>query len=133
MKQKREILKRLRRSNEEEEAKVEEKVEFVLNVLVSGESTEDSLYDDFSNVIPSPPEPPEFVLPIPDPIENQILIKPQERKQRRKINCFKIVTISKPFKIGENDTFKELSEEDIANLEDDAKANYEAEVQEDKL
>ena len=55
---------------------VEEKVEFVLNVLVGGESTEDSLYDDFSNVIPSPPEPPEFVLPIPDPIENQILIKP---------------------------------------------------------
>ena len=81
-------------------------------------------------MIPSPPEPPEFVLPIPDPIENQILIKPQERKQRRKINCFKIVTISKPFKIGETDTFKELSEEDIANLEDDAKANYEAEVQE---
>ena len=44
------------------------------------------------------------------------MIKPHERKPRRKINSFKIVTISKPYKIGEADSFNELSEEDIANL-----------------
>ena len=46
------------------------------------------------------------------------------------MNCFKIVTLGKPSGIGEDNTFKVLSEDEIAALDDEAKANYEAEIQE---
>ena len=115
---------------QEVDEEIAEAVQVVLEVIIGGDSKEESLYDEFSRIVPSPPEPPEFVLPIPDPVENQILIKPNERKPRRKITSFKIVTIGKPHPIGGTDNFKMLSEEDIANLDEEAKANYEADVQE---
>ena len=63
---------------EQQVDEVAEAVEVVQKLLL-GKFNEESLYDEFSKIIPSPPEPPEFVL-YTDPVENQILIKPNERK-----------------------------------------------------
>ena len=115
-----------------QEALVEGAVDkaIILEVAVNGTSTDASLQKGAFEIIPPPPEAPEFVLPIPDPVENQILIKPNERRPRKRVANFKIVTQGKPTPIGKESDFRVLSEEDIANLADEAKANYEAELQE---
>ena len=83
----------------------EEVVPLVLLVPVQPESTEASLAASLFEIAPEAPQAPEFVLPIPDPVENEILIKPNERKNRKRVNCFKIVTLGKPSGIGEDNTF----------------------------